>query len=855
MTWKPVPLIGGTYADDTKPLAAQECIGWIPEKAAPDGRASVAARGAPGEYLVGDLGARIRGMYVAEDKLFIVAGTTLYQVRADRSFLGLGSVPGTKRCDFTHNQTQLVVCNGHDAYVYHLLTADFAKITDSAFGGAKKLGYLGHFIIALDPLGRDWQHSNTEDAHDWLATDEYEAETAPDRIRSFITSHGQALFLGDRTSEWFANEPLSANESFQNTKVSFPRGCGATYAVASLDNTIIWPGDDGVLYKLAGVAQPVRISTHAMEQAFSRCDLSQAFAFTYEDHGHAIYYLTFPDGHTWGYDVSTGLVHRRVSPGLDRWRINALVKWDGRWYGGDYASGKVYTLDWDYAQTEADPLIRSRVPSPVYAGGNRIGQQSVKVGFAVRESRVPDVTAWWQAIVISPAMADGQTNDVVSHQYVQTGGAPGGTWSVAGSLPTGLTLDEDTGLVTGFLQAQGTFTPTIKYTEPNGHVGSLDESVVVEPIYFASQMSDVDTPFTDRINRTLYGAFNRYDFSVTTLAVHDVLSSYTAIGNPGFLLGGRLIARCEFDDDGLAGAQSSGLYSLEYDGTTTLSVRDHWQLSTAVDHDYLDHVKWDEDTVIVAVLDSEATNDCKLVALSVTAGVFAVLGSLTIDTGANPLVSLVVHGTGADKRLVAFSYNSTEGRRFCKAYTCAAGVFTQVASYGGSFAASWTMAHADTIVSLGGFLFTPTGSILTLIADTFALVDSFVPVNDVSGLSVWKQTDNDDLFHIRFLDSNTKLHVWSFDGVNAVFDQAYTGTFTRLGRCDTLQDDDVDPAIRAQQGEYFVPIPDSFVSTLNGVYLGNIGSYTRAEDLVLDYDANPDASRMTFAVIDKLTTL
>ena len=33
MKLQPVPLVGGCYADDTRPFSSQDCINWIPERA------------------------------------------------------------------------------------------------------------------------------------------------------------------------------------------------------------------------------------------------------------------------------------------------------------------------------------------------------------------------------------------------------------------------------------------------------------------------------------------------------------------------------------------------------------------------------------------------------------------------------------------------------------------------------------------------------------------------------------------------------------------------------------------------------------------------------------------------------
>jgi hypothetical protein len=157
-------------------------------------------------------------------------------------------------------------------------------------------------------------------------------------------------------------------------------GAASRWAIAQMDNAVFWLGDDGVVYRANGY-QPVRVSTHAIEQAIARCNTAQAFAFTYEDRGHQIFYLTFPDGLTWGYDAASGEWHRRQSYGLDRWRINALVRWNGQWIAGDYSNGKLYRLEWSVQNEDGQTLERRRVTGVLSDNQNAIVVNGVALVF------------------------------------------------------------------------------------------------------------------------------------------------------------------------------------------------------------------------------------------------------------------------------------------------------------------------------------------------------------------------------------------------------------------------------------------------------------------------------------------
>ncbi len=149
------------------------------------------------------------------------------------------------------------------------------------------------------------------------------------------------------------------------------RGCGGRYTVANMDNTVYWLGDDGIFYRLAGYA-PQRISTRPIEQAIKGLNWDQAFAFTWENGGHKVCYWTFPDGFTWGYDVSASEWHRRDSYLLSRWRVSGMAYWNNQWVAGDFQYGKLWFVDWDYHQEGIDNFISERTTGVLSNDQNRL---------------------------------------------------------------------------------------------------------------------------------------------------------------------------------------------------------------------------------------------------------------------------------------------------------------------------------------------------------------------------------------------------------------------------------------------------------------------------------------------------
>jgi hypothetical protein len=496
MRWQPAPFVVGENADDSKDYSAQTNPNFIPERGPEGARSPWMLRQGPGLFDCGEIGAGPhRAARDCEGVLLIVSGTALYHVRANRSAQNVGTIPGTSRCKIAHNAVdEALIVNGTDGYLYNWQTGVFAKVTDTSFRGGADVTYIGHYFATLMANRSGWQHSDLEDGSEWSGLDTYDSEADPDALVGLIADHGQLLVFNKTTGEWFANEPLSANEAFQNTRSVIPRGCAATHSICKLDGTVFWLDNLGNVCKLAGQTQPQVISTPAIAQAIARCTLSTAFAYTYEDRGHAIYYLTFQDGATWGYDVSTGLWHRRQSYGLERWRLNTLFKWDGRWYGGSYNDGTVYTLDWDYAFDGASttPNVRAVRPPIWHDHGNRKPIAGVQLHVSTRESAEPTITQFWDAIIVSPAIADLAYGDVVSHQYVQTGGVGTIVWSYSGTLPGGTDIDPDTGLMTGTVTDSPPYTYTVIATDDNGHTGTLLEEIPAAPLEIVGTLPDGD---------------------------------------------------------------------------------------------------------------------------------------------------------------------------------------------------------------------------------------------------------------------------------------------------------------------------------------------------------------------------
>lgn len=485
---EPWDVIGGAYSDDARPWSVQDTVNYLVVMAERGGtRTPKMLRGAPGlvTFSASMPESPVRGLYVAEGRLFAVVGTTLYSIGTDGAATSLGTIPGVARCVFTHNQVtggnQVVIGNGQSGYVYDTVAGTLEQITDDGFPGLRSVDFIDQYVIGVEPFGRYWSHSDLADAKSYSTLDRAEAEKAPDRIMQAIVIGSDVLVLGERTGQFFANTG-AATGTFQNrpgTELNI--GAASPWTACRLDNTVYWLGNDGSVYRLAGY-QAQRISTHALEQAISRSGMADAYAFTFEDQGHKCYLLTFPDGMTWCYDAGSGEWTRRESYGLNRWRVSALVKWGRHWIAGDYVNGRLYQLDWRVQNEAGEPLERRRVTGILHDDQNRLIVNGVEFLFdtGMDQDSPPLPETITAALTMAGDVPDGYVGDAVSGAYTVTGGVlPYGSVTVtSGTFPPGLTLNAD-GTYSGTLTTAGDYSWTVGVTDADGNTATLADTATV----------------------------------------------------------------------------------------------------------------------------------------------------------------------------------------------------------------------------------------------------------------------------------------------------------------------------------------------------------------------------------------
>jgi hypothetical protein len=225
----------------------------------------------------------------------------------------------------------------------------------------------GYFIVGESNSGRFFVSANRNPAS-WDALDFATAEKYPDHNVGAVVNQGEAVIFGKESGEVWYN---SGDADFPLSKTpngNFEIGLMSRFGAVKADNGVYFVGHDGIVYWLSGY-QPIRKSTHAVEQWIEGCADKDFYAIAWTEAGHKFFSLTSTDG-TFVYDISSDLWHERQSFGSTRWRPQFVLRAFNQWMVGDYASNKLGLLDPNIF-TEWGDVLRSSCASPAISDDNR----------------------------------------------------------------------------------------------------------------------------------------------------------------------------------------------------------------------------------------------------------------------------------------------------------------------------------------------------------------------------------------------------------------------------------------------------------------------------------------------------
>jgi len=397
-----IAFVGPAYQARSLNADAQRAVNVYLEMDNASPRAPVALYGTPGTVLRFGFGdAPVRGCIVQGVYSYWVAGSSVYRVSTSYTATLLGTIgTATGEVGMASNGTEVLIVDGVGGWI--ATTSALTQIVDVDFpNGVRRCAFQdGYFIVTGDGSQKFYINESINSGTNWNGTEFASAEGSPDNTVGVISDHRELWLFGSGATEVWVNTG-NADFPFERSGNTFiEHGCAAAGTVAKLDNTVFWLGQDDrgglVVWRAQGYT-PSRISTHAIEHAIQGyATFSDAFAYTYQQEGHAFYVLTFPTADkTWCFDVATGQWHERVwkEPNLNtlhRHRSNCHCYFDGKHLVGDFESGNVYEFDLDTNTDNGEAILRLRATQTLDApGANRVFYEYLQVDM---ESGVGSVT-------------------------------------------------------------------------------------------------------------------------------------------------------------------------------------------------------------------------------------------------------------------------------------------------------------------------------------------------------------------------------------------------------------------------------------------------------------------------------
>lgn len=281
----------------------------------------------------------------------------------------------------------------------------------SAYTGAFVDGY-----YLVPRVGtRQFNMSAHLDGSTWDPLDSELKEGYPDNLQAIWSEPPILYLLGTETLELWRDVGSQvvngvATFPFERIDGGFARvGLAATWSCASIMGNLhmLAGGSYGqtVAVRMDG-ATPVRISTHAVEEALKgKAFPTAGVAYSYVDRGHWFWVLNFTGASSWVYDATesarTGEPqwHERagLTAGVDSQYVphyhTFIPEWgtSGKHIVGDAASGKLYEMSSDYFDDDSTNIRARRSLAYVYTDGKRSYHQRIEIELETGTAATPPV--------------------------------------------------------------------------------------------------------------------------------------------------------------------------------------------------------------------------------------------------------------------------------------------------------------------------------------------------------------------------------------------------------------------------------------------------------------------------------
>ncbi len=327
-----------------------------------------------------------RGMIVVGDSIYTVIGTQVVKIGLDGSFVIIGGITGTDPVFMARNNRTIpqvgIVANGQ---FFIAEGTSFAQVTDPDVGSPNGLISIdGYFVLSQDSGKFIWTDQN--DGNTINALNFATAESDPDGLtRPFVYGNSDLALFGTETIEIWRNTG-NVNGIFEPLQgINITKGTISPHTVVEVDNAVIFVDHLGMVRRMRGDYNPVKISPVGLDLAISelsRGEIKTLKAMTYSFQGHEFYTLSSSQ-FTWEFDAATEQWHERESYQIGRWNISNSVSFNGKTILGHYNIGRLYEMDVDVGDEDGEHMIFD-IRSPItHAFPKRVLAEKMEISMVV----------------------------------------------------------------------------------------------------------------------------------------------------------------------------------------------------------------------------------------------------------------------------------------------------------------------------------------------------------------------------------------------------------------------------------------------------------------------------------------
>lgn len=325
--------------------------------------------------------------------LWCITGSGVYKVDAGGDATFIGGIAGSSAVTADVNRThQIGIVSDGYYYVLDTISATLTDYTQSLFftGPNSVVHYNGYMVVTF-PNNR-WQISFLNDATQWDVADLETAIFRGDETLRGMVRGGELLIFGNRSLE-FWNDVGSTNGFTMQRVSALELGIGPPMSAANVGEAVLFVDEDNAVRLVAGYSTQV-VSTHYISRKIRESSDSPSIRATaYERDGHLFYSISCTD-FTLTYNLATQQWHEEQSYGEQRRLVNAVERWQNKWFAGNYKEGIIYELSADVHSDGTDkPIVMEVITPPVHAFPDRIRVKSLFIDAMFGTALAADVNA------------------------------------------------------------------------------------------------------------------------------------------------------------------------------------------------------------------------------------------------------------------------------------------------------------------------------------------------------------------------------------------------------------------------------------------------------------------------------